>query len=131
MSQKLPKSSDSRTSQRPSVWQFIRFRERFNPGTGHINIPIAPIDEDSQSVLGAVNRLRCERDFLWLYGALFTLLRRVRTTGACLEGCLLNATGEPATAAQIGDWLHTDAARASKVLVKLQSLGLIDQVFMA
>lgn len=84
--------------------------------------------EDKLKGLAHVRKqLQGEPNFIWLYAVFLELLSRARNTEACLAGYLVDATGEPATAAVIGSWLGIEAPRAEQVLLKFEELGILEE----
>ena len=72
-------------------------------------------------------QLQAEPNSIWLYGVFLELLSRARNTEACLAGYLLDAKDAPATTSTIALWLDIDAARAKKVLLRFEALGVLEQ----
>lgn len=73
-------------------------------------------------------KLQAEPDCIWLYGCLMVLLSRASNTEARLAGYLLDAKDAPAATSTIASWLGIDAARAKKVLLRFEALGILERV---
>jgi len=111
------------------VWRFVRFRERFSPeGTEYLRIPIEPLNDDQADYLLAVEKLRHESNFLWVYGVLLALLRHAAGTEGDIQGYLVDATGQPVRTSLVSSWLGLEASLVEEMLVKFKDLGLLEQV---
>ncbi len=121
------------------VWRFVDYKGRFGAEEAlkqfkaqcvpkYIQWHINAWDGYGGAAVLALNRLRAEKEFIWLQGAVVELLTVATNTHPEYQGYLLTSRHEPATASNVGSMLRVDGRKALAVLTRLENVGFLEQV---
>jgi hypothetical protein len=120
------------------VWRFVDYDGRYSAAAAlehfrqevpkYLQWHINAWDGYGGAAVTALSRLRGEKDFIWLQGAVVELLTVATNTHPEYQGYLLTSRYEPAEASQVGSMLRVDGRKARAVLTRLAAVGFLEQV---
>ncbi len=133
------KTKDSSEPVARWLWHFVRYAERFgfDPGqfakagievAKYLRWPLNAWRGEEGEIIQCINRLRAEREFIWLVGAVVELLTVASNTKSAWQGYLFTSRGTPMEASEVGSILRVDGRRALGVLTRLESVGFLERI---
>jgi len=119
-----------------TVWRFVDWEGRFAPGhlIDNHDVPkfikwgINAWQGSEGAWITAMNRLRADKEFVWLQGAVVELLTAAMNQSPEYQGYLVTGSKVPMTASMVGSMLRVEGRRALAVLTRLEQVGILERV---
>jgi len=122
-----------------TVWRFVDYAGRFGAEEAlkqfkaqcvpkYLQWHINAWDGYGGAVMTAKDRLKAEKNFIWLQGAVVELLTVATNTHPEYQGYLLTSRMEPMEASEVGSILRVDGRKARAVLIRLKAVGFLEEV---
>ncbi len=118
------------------VWRFVDWEGRFAPGRmpdhhevgKYVKWHINAWQGSEGAWITAMNRLRADKEWIWMQGAVVELLAAAMNQTPEYQGFLVTRSNVPMTASDVGSMLRVDGRKALAVLTRCEAVGILERV---